>query len=302
MTLAVSGLVVQRALAAGEPQQVERRDVDDERDEADGAELRELSGQPSRRGGEADHPTNLAVRPVTPCPRRGRRLSHGAGAADYEEAPMVDFSLDEDYTALRETVAAFARDVVAPQIGELYERGEFPSTSCVRWARWGCSACRSPRSTAGWVATTSPSAWRSRSWPGWTPRSPSPSRPRCRSEPCRSSASGRRSSRTTWLPRLTSGEVIGAFGLTEPGGGLGRRCHAHDGAPRRRQPGSSMGARRSSPTAAPRSPGFVTVTAVTGRARRRRPGDLHDPGSVRDAWLHRRTGVLQGRLALLGHP
>ena len=39
---------------------------------------------------------------------------------------MVDFTLDEDYEALRSTVEEFARDVVAPQIGDLYERGEFP--------------------------------------------------------------------------------------------------------------------------------------------------------------------------------
>ena len=29
-----------------------------------------------------------------------------------------------------------------------------------------------------------------------------------------------------WLPRLCSGERLGAFGLTEPEAGLGRRQHA----------------------------------------------------------------------------
>src|SRR5512132_3627297 len=38
----------------------------------------------------------------------------------------MDFTLDEEYAALRETVADFARTAVAPVIGDLYERGEFP--------------------------------------------------------------------------------------------------------------------------------------------------------------------------------
>ena len=38
----------------------------------------------------------------------------------------MDLTLDEEYAALRETVADFARTVVAPVVGDLYERGEFP--------------------------------------------------------------------------------------------------------------------------------------------------------------------------------
>ena len=34
--------------------------------------------------------------------------------------------LNEDYEDLRKTVEAFARDVVAPVIGDLYQREEFP--------------------------------------------------------------------------------------------------------------------------------------------------------------------------------
>ena len=56
-----------------------------------------------------------------------------------------------------------------------------------------------------------------------------------------------------WLPRLTSGELIGAFGLTEPGGGTDAGA-THDGARDGDAPGSSTAARRSSPTAVPRSP------------------------------------------------
>ena len=38
----------------------------------------------------------------------------------------MDLSLNEEHAALRETVEDFARKEVAPVIGELYERGEFP--------------------------------------------------------------------------------------------------------------------------------------------------------------------------------
>ncbi len=36
-----------------------------------------------------------------------------------------------------------------------------------------------------------------------------------------------------WLPELTAGRKLGAFGLTEPEAGLGRRQRAHAGAARR---------------------------------------------------------------------
>ena len=39
---------------------------------------------------------------------------------------MVDTRLDDELEALRRTVEAFAHDVIAPVIGDLYERGEFP--------------------------------------------------------------------------------------------------------------------------------------------------------------------------------
>ena len=39
---------------------------------------------------------------------------------------MVSYQLEPDQQELRETVARFAREVVAPVIGGYYERGEFP--------------------------------------------------------------------------------------------------------------------------------------------------------------------------------
>ena len=40
---------------------------------------------------------------------------------------MLDYRLDDETEALRKTVREFALEVVAPQIGEFYERDEFPT-------------------------------------------------------------------------------------------------------------------------------------------------------------------------------
>ena len=66
---------------------------------------------------------------------------------------MLSYELDDEHEQLRETVERFARDVVAPVIGDLYERGEFPYEIVAQMGKIGLSACRSPRSTAGWAAT-----------------------------------------------------------------------------------------------------------------------------------------------------
>src|SRR3954452_11265223 len=44
---------------------------------------------------------------------------------------MLDYRLDEETEALRKTVQEFAHEVIAPQIGDFYERDEFP-TAIVR--------------------------------------------------------------------------------------------------------------------------------------------------------------------------
>src|SRR3712207_9344236 len=44
---------------------------------------------------------------------------------------MLDYRLDEETEALRKVVREFSHDVIAPQIGEFYERDEFP-TAIVR--------------------------------------------------------------------------------------------------------------------------------------------------------------------------
>jgi short/branched chain acyl-CoA dehydrogenase len=50
---------------------------------------------------------------------------------------MIDFTLTDEQETLRRTVAEFARDVVAPVIGDLYERGEFPYEIIARMGKMG---------------------------------------------------------------------------------------------------------------------------------------------------------------------
>src|SRR5918997_4672514 len=40
---------------------------------------------------------------------------------------MLDYRLDDETETLRKTVREFAQEVIAPQIGEFYERDEFPT-------------------------------------------------------------------------------------------------------------------------------------------------------------------------------
>ena len=67
-----------------------------------------------------------------------------------------------------------------------------------------------------------------------------------------------------WMPRLCSGERLGRVRAHRAGGRLRRRQHAHARGARRRRVGRSTARSSSSPTAAPTSPGFVTITARTG--------------------------------------
>ena len=100
---------------------------------------------------------------------------------------------------------------------------------------------------------------------------------------------GTEEQKRAWLPQLCAGEMLGAFGLTEPGGGSdagGTRTTARlstDGTS-----GSSTAPRRSSPTPAPTSPALVTVTAVTGTTAGRPQGDLRDHRAGRHARVHGR--------------
>jgi len=127
--------------------------------------------------------------------------------------------LTEEYEELRKTVEAFARDVVAPVIGDLYEREQFPYDIVRQMGAMGLFGLPIPEEYGGMggdyfalclvleelarvdssVSITVEAAVSLGAMPIYRFGTPE--------------------QRAQWLPRLASGEMLGAFGLTEPGGG-----------------------------------------------------------------------------------
>ena len=132
---------------------------------------------------------------------------------------MLSYKLDEEYEELRKSVEEFARDVVAPVIGDLYERGEFPYEIVARMGRMGlfglpvaeeyggmggdyfalCLALEELGRVDSSVAITLEAAVSLGIMPIYR--------------------YGTEAQQRQWLPKLCSGEMLAAFGLTEPGGG-----------------------------------------------------------------------------------
>jgi alkylation response protein AidB-like acyl-CoA dehydrogenase len=131
----------------------------------------------------------------------------------------MDFTLSEEHEALRATVEDFARKEVAPVIGELYERGEFPYELVARMGAMGlfglpideehggmggdyfalCLALEELARVDSSVAITLEAGVSLGAMPLYR--------------------FGTDEQRRRWLPALAAGERLGAFGLTEPGGG-----------------------------------------------------------------------------------
>ena len=131
----------------------------------------------------------------------------------------ISFELDEEHEALRAVVAEFARDAVAPVIGDLYERGEFPYEVVAEMGKIGlfglpvaeeyggmggdyfalCLALEELARVDSSVAITLEAAVALGIMPIYRFGSPE--------------------QKQHWLPRLCTAEILGAFGLTEPGGG-----------------------------------------------------------------------------------
>ncbi|WP_062345797.1 acyl-CoA dehydrogenase family protein [Herbidospora yilanensis] len=127
--------------------------------------------------------------------------------------------LTEDHEDLRKTVEAFARDEVAPVIGGLYEKGEFPYEIVRKMGAMGLFGLPIPEEHGGMggdyfalclaleelarvdssVAITLEAAVSLGAMPLYR--------------------FGTSEQKDEWLPRLAAGELLGAFGLTEPGGG-----------------------------------------------------------------------------------
>jgi short/branched chain acyl-CoA dehydrogenase len=132
---------------------------------------------------------------------------------------MSKARLTEDYEALRATVEEFAHDVVAPVIAEHYENHTFPYEIVEQMGRLGLFGLPFPEEYGGQggdyfalclaieelarvdssVAITLEAAVSLGAMPIYL--------------------YGTEEQRREWLPRLASGQMLGAFGLTEPGGG-----------------------------------------------------------------------------------
>ncbi|MEV6912612.1 acyl-CoA dehydrogenase family protein [Amycolatopsis sp. NPDC051071] len=132
---------------------------------------------------------------------------------------MIDFRLDDEYEALRKTVEEFARSEVAPVIGDLYEREEFPYEIVAKMAEMGLFGLPFPEEYGGMggdyfalcltleelarvdssVAITVEAGVSLGAMPIYR--------------------FGTAEQKEKWLPELCAGTALGAFGLTEPGGG-----------------------------------------------------------------------------------
>jgi alkylation response protein AidB-like acyl-CoA dehydrogenase len=175
----------------------------------------------------------------------------------------VDLRLSDEHEALRATVAEFARKEIAPVIGDLYAQGEFPYEIVAGMGRLGLFGLPIPEEYGGMggdylalcvaieelarvdssVAITLEAAVSLGAMPILR--------------------FGTEEQKREWLPRLAAGELLGGFGLTEPGGGSDagatRTTAMLDG-----DEWVINGSKAFITNSGTAVTGFVTVTAVTG--------------------------------------
>ncbi|QIK08645.1 acyl-CoA dehydrogenase family protein [Streptomyces sp. Je 1-4] len=176
----------------------------------------------------------------------------------------LDHRLPAELEELRRTVEAFAHDVVAPKIGEYYEQHAFPYEIVQEMGRMGLFGLPFPEEYGGMggdylalgialeelarvdssVAITLEAGVSLGAMPVYH--------------------FGTEEQKRAWLPKLCSGEMLGAFGLTEPDGGSDagatRTTAVRDG-------GDWVinGSKCFITNSGTDITGLVTVTAVTGR-------------------------------------
>ncbi|SFS46666.1 acyl-CoA dehydrogenase family protein [Saccharopolyspora flava] len=176
---------------------------------------------------------------------------------------MVDHRLSEEHEALRQSVQDFARKDVAPVIADYYEREEFAYPLVRKMGEMGLFGLPVPEEHGGMggdyfalclaleelgrvdqsVAITLEAGVSLGIMPLLR--------------------FGSDEQKRTWLPKLATGEVLGAFGLTEPDGGSDagatRTTAVLDG-----DEWVINGAKAFITNSGTDMTGFVTVTAVTG--------------------------------------
>ncbi|MEU7431041.1 acyl-CoA dehydrogenase family protein [Streptomyces sioyaensis] len=188
----------------------------------------------------------------------------------------LDHRLPAELEELRRTVEAFAHDVIAPKIGEYYEQHAFPYEIVQEMGRMGLFGLPFPEEYGGMggdylalgialeelarvdssVAITLEAGVSLGAMPIYH--------------------FGTEEQKREWLPKLCSGEVLGAFGLTEPDGGSDagatRTTAVRDGGTSRSSEAESgggdwviNGSKCFITNSGTDITGLVTVTAVTGR-------------------------------------
>lgn len=184
----------------------------------------------------------------------------------------IDHRLSEEYEELRATVAEFAQDVIAPKIGGFYEQEEFPYEIVREMGRMGLFGLPFPEEYGGMggdyfalclvleelarvdssVAITLEAGVSLGAMPVFR--------------------FGTEEQKREWLPRLCSGEMLGAFGLTEPdcgsdAGGTRTTARLDEATGEWVINGTKCFITNSGTDIT----GLVTVTAVTGRTDEGRP-------------------------------
>ncbi|MFI0716784.1 acyl-CoA dehydrogenase family protein [Streptomyces inhibens] len=176
----------------------------------------------------------------------------------------LDHRLPAELEELRRTVEAFAHDVIAPKIGEYYEQHAFPYEIVQEMGRMGLFGLPFPEEYGGMggdylalgialeelarvdssVAITLEAGVSLGAMPIYH--------------------FGTEEQKRAWLPKLCSGEMLGAFGLTEPDGGSDagatRTTAVRDG-----DYWVINGSKCFITNSGTDITGLVTVTAVTGR-------------------------------------
>ncbi|MEC4018083.1 acyl-CoA dehydrogenase family protein [Streptomyces sp. H27-D2] len=184
----------------------------------------------------------------------------------------LDHRLSPEHEELRRTVQEFAHDVIAPKIGDLYERHEFPYEIVSEMGRMGLFGLPFPEEYGGMggdylalglvleelarvdssVAITLEAGVSLGAMPIFR--------------------FGTEEQKREWLPRMCAGEVLGAFGLTEPecgsdAGGTRTTARLDEATDEWVINGSKCFITNSGTDIT----GLVTVTAVTGRKPDGRP-------------------------------
>ncbi|MGH9058319.1 MAG: acyl-CoA dehydrogenase family protein [Acidimicrobiales bacterium] len=182
----------------------------------------------------------------------------------------TDVGLSPEHEELRATVERFARTEVAPVIGGFYERGEFPYGLVRKMGAMGLFGLPLPTEYGGMggdyfafclaleelarvdssVAITLEAGVGLGSMPIFR--------------------YGTEAQKAEWLPALCAGEALGAFGLTEPGGGSDAGA-TRTTARREGEEWVINGSKAFITNSGTDITSVVTVTAVTGRADGGRP-------------------------------